>query len=147
MNNKQFKDLIISKGVHLIGIFCGYDIVLNKKLEINIRMRKIKHKPNLKPGEIVIIEALDLTNHAKQIATDAIETTLAIYDLQEHEDKEKKINELDTQIKHQIMLIKFNIIIQLIHSITPQKQTQFYYSLGVKNAEQLTNGTDTVPNY
>ncbi len=147
MTNEQFKNKIIDLGIKLNGLFCGYDIVLNKKLEVNIRLRKVKHKPNLKVGEIAIIKAIDFTLIAKKITKEAIDTVLALHDVPDNEDKYSKAIQYDEQIKHQIELTKYAIIGELIKEITPIKQTQFYYTLGIKNAEQLVAGNDVSPMY
>lgn len=142
MTNDKFKKSIADLGIRLNGLFCEHDVVLNKKLEFNIRARKVKHKPNLKHGEVVIIKAIDISSVAEQISKDAIETVLAIHDIV-GDNKYEKARQYDSQIKHQIELIKYAIIGELIKDITPIKQIQFYYSLGIKNAEQLVNGSDT----
>ena len=147
MNNDDFKTKIAQLGVQLNGIFYGYDLVLNRELNLSVRIRRVSNKPNLKPNEIVVIKSMDLTPVAKQIATDAIETTLALYDLQPNEDKAKKIQELDKQIKHQIELVKFNMIAELIKEITPIKQKQLFYSLGMKNADKFVDNIDDTPIY
>ncbi len=147
MTNHEFKKSIIEFGIKLNGIFCEHDIVLNKKLEFNIRARKVKHKPNLKVGEVVIIRAIDMNMVAEKISKDAIDTVMAIHDLPSLENKDSFIQKYDSQIKHQIELIKYAIIGELIKDITPIKQTQFYYSLGIKNAEQLVDGSNTTPIY
>lgn len=147
MNNDEFKKKITTMGVNLNGIFSGYDLIINRELNLTMRMRRVINKPNLKPNEVVVIKYMDLTTVAKQIATDAIETVLALYDLQPNEDRESKVKELDKQIKHQIELVKFNIIAELIKEITPIRQKQLFYSLGMKNADKFVDGSDDTPTY
>jgi hypothetical protein len=147
MTNVEFKKKILSNGVNLLGIFFGYDLVMTKDLEMYVRMRKKPKLPHIKKGEVVIIEAFDLTPHFDGISKEAGLTTLAIYDLQEGEDKDLKLMELEKQHQHQIMMQNWRLLVEFVKSITPAKQEQFYHSLEIKNAEQLVNGTDTIPIY
>ncbi len=147
MKNDKFKLKIIDIGIRLNGLFCGYDIVINKKLEINMRLRKVATKPNIKPGEVVIIKSIDINLIAQQITKDAIQTVLALHDILPDDDISLRIKQHEEQIKHQIEIIKYNIIAELIKDITPIKQTQIYYSLGAKNADKLVSGDDTSPIY
>lgn len=147
MTNEKFKQTIIDMGIKLNGLFCGYDVVINKNLELTLRLRKVKHKPNLKVGEVPVIKAIDFNLIVENITKDAIDTVLALHDILDNNVKYEKIKEFDLQIKHQIELTKYAIIAELIKEITPIKQTQIYYQLGIKNAEQLVSGDSIYPIY
>ncbi len=145
MTNDKFKQSIMDLGIQLNGIFYGHDLFLNKHLQFSIRGRKVPSKPNLKHGEVVIIKSISLDPVAEQIARDSLQTVMALHDIVDVADFTSRIKEFDLQIKHQIELTKFAIIKELIKDITPIKQTQFYYQLGMKNAEKLVNGSETDP--
>ena len=147
MTNEQFKKSIMDLGIQLNGIFYGHDLFLNKKLEFNVRGRKVASKPNLKHAEIVIIKSISLDPVAEQIAKDSIQTVMALHDIVDMNDLVVKRKEYDAQIRHQIELTKYAIIKELVKDITPIKQTQFYYQLGMKNADRLVDGTDNNPIY
>ena len=150
MTNEQFKTKLRSLGIHLNGIFCGFDILIDKELMFHVRMRKKPTKVNYKLGEVLVIEAKNIQKPevAAQIAKDAIETVFAMHDvLVNDSNRDLKIKEYETQIKHQIEVYKNKVIQIVINEISPTLQLQIYHKLEIKNAQRLIDGIDNVPIY
>ena len=150
MKEEDFKEKAINtKG--LLLLMYNNDLVLDKNLEFRMSERKKKDIPHLKLGEIVVLESINLdrkignTTMKDQIVKDAILNVHA--QLDELECTPITIKKNDKLIKEEITRMQEYMVMYLINTLTEIQIKQFYYKLGIKNAEQLIDGTSTVPIY